>query len=361
MKKTKITFLAFLILGVTLLNSCKKNRKKTEKVVEKTLVEHKEENKQEDIDKKLLAFSWLDTSDSKLHFTLNSDGTARSDNMATLLYKKWRVEGNNIIFTIESIGNHSSSTVEDIYKIITLNNKYLIIKQDPSNQNSLPLISKYRRKRFTSKKEKNKKIYRDLFVSSWIDTSDSKLHFTLNSDGTARSDNMATLLYKKWRIEGNNIVFTIKSIGNHTSSTDEYFCKIIKIDKNELIFKDGNLINKFIRKEHPTANIKRWQKITSPLTVKVNSQGVWFAWEGELGTVKIVDENGKVLNLKNEWGILSSADGNWMHSKPAFFKTSIPFDAKGAKKGKIIIYNNSGPGDGEEAGTSYSFEIPVTF
>jgi len=118
--------------------------------------------------------------------------------------------------------------------------------------------------------------------------------------------------------------------------------------------------NKFIKK-HPTINIKKGEKITSPLTIKINSQGVWSAFEGELGTVEIVDEENRVLNQKDDWGILFTSDGNWMHSKPAYFETTVKFDPKGAKKGKIIIYNNSGEGEGEEAGSSYQFEVAIRF
>ncbi len=111
----------------------------------------------------------------------------------------------------------------------------------------------------------------------------------------------------------------------------------------------------------PTTNIKDHQKITSPLYLKVNSEGVWFASEGELGLVKIVDNNNKLLNKNGNFGILSTIDGNWMHSNPAFFETKINFEIKGAKNGKIIITSNPGEGDGDEAGTIYTIEIPVTF
>jgi len=121
-----------------------------------------------------------------------------------------------------------------------------------------------------------------------------------------------------------------------------------------------NNVEKFYRKI-PTTNIKDKQKITSPLYIKVNSEGIWFASEGELGLVQIVDENNKLLNKKGNFGILSSIDGNWMHSNPAFFETEVDFEIKGAKSGKIIINSNPGSGDGDEAGTIYTIEIPVTF
>jgi len=106
----------------------------------------------------------------------------------------------------------------------------------------------------------------------------------------------------------------------------------------------------------PTVNIQANNKITSPQVIEVNSEGVWHAYEGELGTVQLIDNNGTELTL----GILS-AKGEWMKSGPVMFSTELTFDSKKAKKGKLIIHNNPGDGDGDEAGTPISFEIPVIF
>ena len=73
--------------------------------------------------------SWLDISESKLHFTLFEDGSARSDNMKTLLYKKWQVKGNNLILTQESIGNANSFIDDYEYEIVLLNDKELSLKK----------------------------------------------------------------------------------------------------------------------------------------------------------------------------------------------------------------------------------------
>ena len=111
----------------------------------------------------------------------------------------------------------------------------------------------------------------------------------------------------------------------------------------------------------PTTNIKNYQKITSPLYIKVNSEGVWFASEGDLGLVRIVNNDNQLLNKKGNLGILTTIDGNWMHSNSAFFDTEIDFEIKEEKSGKIIITSNPGEGDGNEAGTVYTIEIPVIF
>lgn len=94
----------------------------------------------------------------------------------------------------------------------------------------------------------NTDIEKDLIVGSWEDTSPAALHFTLLKDGTAHSDNMKTLLYKKWSVKGNQITFTIESIGNQTSFIDEDTYTIEKITKDELILKKGDYLSKYIRK-----------------------------------------------------------------------------------------------------------------
>ena len=127
--------------------------------------------------------------------------------------------------------------------------------------------------------------------------------------------------------------------------------------------KTGSETNEEVKKTHtkPTTNIKPNDKVSSPLEIKLNSQGLWqwHAFEGEVGIARIFDGAGNELGM----GILSSSDGNWMKGgDPAFFGTTITFSKQPTTQtGKLIIYNNPGPGDGEEAGEEVSFEIPVIF
>jgi len=111
--------------------------------------------------------------------------------------------------------------------------------------------------------------------------------------------------------------------------------------------------------KNPKVNIIPHQKIISPLDIKVDSKGLWFASEGELGIVTIVDEENNELGTNI--AILTSVDGNWMTSGSVLFKTILTFDAKDSKSGKLIFHNNPGEGEGDEAGVSKSFEIPVEF
>jgi len=111
--------------------------------------------------------------------------------------------------------------------------------------------------------------------------------------------------------------------------------------------------------KYPEISVIPNQKITSPLDIEVDSKGLWFASEGELGIVTIVDEENNELGTNI--AILTSVDGNWMISGSALFKTTLIFDSKEAKSGKLIFHNNPGGGDGDEAGVSKSFEILVKF
>jgi hypothetical protein len=87
-------------------------------------------------------------------------------------------------------------------------------------------------------------------IGSWLDTSERKLHFTLFKDGTARSDNMKTLLYKKWRIEENNLILTEESIGNGNTSLDNYEYEIVLLNDTTLFLKNGEEIERYVKKNN---------------------------------------------------------------------------------------------------------------
>lgn len=87
-----------------------------------------------------------------------------------------------------------------------------------------------------------------LIVGSWEDQSDQKLHFTLFSDGKAKSDNMATLLYKEWFIKDNQLFLVEESIGNKQSSIDTVSYIIEKLNDKELTLKNGELMMNYLKK-----------------------------------------------------------------------------------------------------------------
>jgi hypothetical protein len=91
-------------------------------------------------------------------------------------------------------------------------------------------------------------IQEELLIGSWEDSSPAALHFSLFEDGTARSDNMQTLLYKKWKVNKNQIIFTIESIGNDTSSIENVPYEIEKLTKNKLILRNGEFLLHYTKK-----------------------------------------------------------------------------------------------------------------
>lgn len=50
-------------------------------------------------------------------FSLHEDGTASSINMATLLYRRWRLDNGKLVLTGESIGNRTSSLFDEAYRV----------------------------------------------------------------------------------------------------------------------------------------------------------------------------------------------------------------------------------------------------
>tara|TARA_R110001632_G_scaffold153500_6_gene271345 strand:+ start:140 stop:559 length:420 start_codon:yes stop_codon:yes gene_type:complete len=133
--KIKINKLSTLLMitGVLAIGSCREDKNKNHG---QGNIEQEHLNQiSADIKEDLLLGSWLDTSESALHFSLLPDGSARSDNMATLLYEKWRLEGTNLILTVKSIGNGSSSTTEEVYQIHTLTEKKMTLRDRESVYN----------------------------------------------------------------------------------------------------------------------------------------------------------------------------------------------------------------------------------
>jgi hypothetical protein len=53
--------------------------------------------------------------------SLHENGTAASINMATLRYQRWRLEGDTLTLTGESIGNRTSSTFDEVYRVRSAN------------------------------------------------------------------------------------------------------------------------------------------------------------------------------------------------------------------------------------------------
>jgi len=104
--------------------------------------------------------------------------------------------------------------------------------------------------------------------------------------------------------------------------------------------------------KYPTVlNLKKGDKISSPIKIEVNSEGLWFAFEGELGTVTLLDEQ------KNELGrsILSTKE-NWMTKDPVVFTTELKYKADKSGKGKLVFKNNN-PSDNRSADQLFKMDV----
>lgn len=89
----------------------------------------------------------------------------------------------------------------------------------------------------------------NLLVGSWVrpnPINDKEVEgFTMKSDGTAESINMATLLYKKWWQEDGKLILLMESVGNGSSSLDTMKFDIVKNTATELELKMGEFVDKY--------------------------------------------------------------------------------------------------------------------
>ncbi len=106
-------------------------------------------------------------------------------------------------------------------------------------------------------------------------------------------------------------------------------------------------------KLYPSINISSNQTITSPMPIEINSEGVWFGFEGELGTISLLDETNKALGT----GIMT-AKGEWMKKGPVQYTCKLTYNATKSGKGKLLIKNNNPSGLTER---DKSFELPVRY
>ena len=94
----------------------------------------------------------------------------------------------------------------------------------------------------------NATIEKNLLVGSWKDTSAAALDFTLFESATARSDNMQTLAYKRWSVDGNLLTITLESIGNGTSFVGNQVYTIEKLTESEMVLSDGEYVMVYRKK-----------------------------------------------------------------------------------------------------------------
>jgi len=107
-------------------------------------------------------------------------------------------------------------------------------KQETKNkENILPIMAS----------EKN------LLIGSWVEPNPINVNevqgIKINEDGTAKSINMATLIYKKWWKDADKLILVAESVGNGTSSLDTTKYEVIKLNEKELELKNNGYIVKY--------------------------------------------------------------------------------------------------------------------
>ena len=139
-------------------------------------------------------------------FTLNADGTAQSNNMFTLLYKRWNLNDSTLVLTAESIGNRTSSIFDDVYKIKMLGNgKLILIKGELmlTYTKSIPEQPRHKTEHIVAKyiSDKGKVAYTeyvntkkitDMYVILQLDTTNAekiKLKVVRSGSGVRYTDN----------------------------------------------------------------------------------------------------------------------------------------------------------------------------
>jgi hypothetical protein len=91
----------------------------------------------------------------------------------------------------------------------------------------------------------------NLLIGSWVEPNPINANevqgIKINEDGTAKSINMSTLVYKKWWKENDKIALVFESIGNGLTIIDTTKFEIIKLNHYELEIKDNDYTIKYKR------------------------------------------------------------------------------------------------------------------
>jgi len=89
----------------------------------------------------------------------------------------------------------------------------------------------------------------DKFIGSWVQSNpinEKEVQgFNLKKDGTAESINMATLKYKNWWYEGDQLNLVVESIGNKISFLDTTTYEVTKVTDKELELKNGQITEQY--------------------------------------------------------------------------------------------------------------------
>jgi len=103
----------------------------------------------------------------------------------------------------------------------------------------------------------------------------------------------------------------------------------------------------------PTINIKANQVVRSASKITVNSEGKWSGFEGELGTIKLLDKDNNTIGQC----ILSTTE-NWMVNGPVNYNCNLIYNTSSSGTGRLVVKNNNPTGKVEH---DKSFDIPVQY
>jgi len=103
----------------------------------------------------------------------------------------------------------------------------------------------------------------------------------------------------------------------------------------------------------PSINVSTNQILESPFKIRVNSEGKWYGFEGELGTIELFDKNKNSISLC----ILSTTE-NWMVKGPVNYYCDLKYNVESSGNGRLVIKNNNPSGHAEY---DKSFAIPVRY
>ena len=89
-------------------------------------------------------------------------------------------------------------------------------------------------------------------TGTWVEPvpglSDMEQGFTLHSDGTAESVNMATLTTERWKTDGDRLVLEGKSIGNGVTSDYREEWKVLEVGKQLKLQHPNGMVRTLERK-----------------------------------------------------------------------------------------------------------------
>ena len=92
---------------------------------------------------------------------------------------------------------------------------------------------------------------KNLLIGAWVEPNPINENevqgIKINEDGTAKSINMSTLVYKKWWKENEKLALAFESVGNGLTIIDTTKFEIIKLNHNELEIKDNDYTIKYKR------------------------------------------------------------------------------------------------------------------